>query len=276
MIVSIVKIAKLMTQFITLNQVAQLIHSDRTLALGGLSLYRRPVALTRALLQRAERPQNLTLLTFTAGYAADLLVGAGVVSRVRTCYFGLEAFGLAPMFTHRANSETFTIMEETETSLVLGLRATVSGVSYLPSSAWQGTDLLTLRPDVMTVADPYTGEMLTAFPAIPVDVAVIHALEGDKAGNVAINNNLAIDQLLVYAADTVIVTVEQIVDEIQPALHKTIIPSPGIDYIALAPNGAYPTSCYPLYPISGRELMQYMEQCASPEGFERYLAAWLA
>ncbi len=264
-----------MPQQISLRKAAALVQNSTTLALGGMTLYRRPVAFVRELLRRDSRPRDLTLLAFTAGYAADLLVGTGCVTTVRTAYFGLEVFGLAPMFTHYANQGELAIIEETETSLVMGLRAAVNGVGYLPSTAWQHTDLLRLRPDITTLPDPYTGETLTAFPAVRVDVAVIHALEVDADGNAAINNNLAIDQLLVYTADTVIITAEQRVERIQAAPSKTIIPFPGIDYIAIAPNGAYPTSCYPLYPLDGHALLHYTDTCTTPDAFDAYLSLWL-
>lgn len=260
---------------LTLPQVAALVRDKATLALGGMTLYRRPVAFVRALLQRETPPQDLTLLAFTAGYAADLLVGAGCVAAVRSAYFGLESFGFAPMFTQRATAGTLRVVEETETSVVLGLRARAARLPYIASSAWQGTDLLRLRPDVTTIQAPYTGENLTAFPAIPVDIAVIHALAADADGNAAINNNLALDQLLVYAADTVIVTAEQFVERLTPAANHTIIPAAGINYLCHAPNGAAPTSCYPLYPLRGREFAAYVDACTTEDGFAHYLEAFV-
>lgn len=264
-----------MTAFIDLTSAAEIVRDGQTLALGGMTLYRRPVAFVRALLSQARRPRELVLLAFTAGYAADLLVGAGCVRVVRSAYFGLEVFGFAPMFTRHAQEGRLSVMEETETSLVLGLRAAVNGVGYLPSVAWQGTDLLALRADVQSITDPYTHQTLTAFPAIPVDVAVLHGLEADAHGNVAINNNVGIDLLLTYAARTVIITVEALVSQIEPAPHKTIIPARGVDYVSLAPQGALPTSCYPLYPLQGRTFADYIEACSSQSGFDAYLAALL-
>lgn len=263
-----------MTKFLKLSEAAKLIHDSSTLALGGMTLYRRPVAFVRELLRRETRPQDLTLMCFTAGYESDLLVGAGCVSKVRTVYFGLESFGLAPMFTEKANRGEIQIIEETEASIVLGLRAEVSGVSFMPSTAWVGTDLPKVRPDVKAISDPYSGETLTAFPAIPVHVAVIHALEADPNGNVKINNNLGIDPELVYAANTVIVTVERMVDRVEKSTDGMIIPAPGADVIALAPKGAMPTSCYPDYPLSGGALMDYVEACNAGE-FEMYLQKML-
>ena len=90
----------------TFSEAVKLVPSGGTLALGGMTNYRRPVTFVRALIihyQETGEPKDLTLVNFTSGLESDLLVGAGMVSRVRTCYFGLEIFGLAPMFTHYAN-----------------------------------------------------------------------------------------------------------------------------------------------------------------------------
>jgi glutaconate CoA-transferase subunit A len=244
------------------------------LALGGMTLYRRPVAFARALLRRNPRPRDLTLLCFTAGYESDLLVGAGCVSAVRTAYFGLEAFGFAPMFTEAANKGQIRIIEETETSLAMGIRATMAGVGFMPSGAWVGTDLPRLRPDVKTVVDPYSGETLTAFPAIRCDVAVLHGLAGDARGGVLLNNNLGVDVELVHTTDTVIVTVERMVDALERTVDGQFIPAPGPSHIALAPRGAAPTSCYPDYPLSGGELMRYVDACNAGR-FGDYLAAFV-
>lgn len=263
-----------MPNFLPLSHAASLIRDSSTLALGGITLYRRPAAFVRELLRRQNRPRDLTLLCFTAGYESDLLVGAGCVSTVRSAYFGLEAFGFAPMFTQAAQHGTIKIVEETEASLALGIRAKMSGVEFLPSHAWIGTDLPALRPDVKQVSDPYTGETLMAFPAISCDFAVIHALEADAEGNVKLNNNLGVDLELVYIADTVIVTVEQLVEKIRPSADGVIVPAPGIDVVVHAPRGAYPTSCYPLYPIGGGELLRYVDACSAGQ-FETYLATLL-
>lgn len=263
-----------MTEWMTLKDSAALIRDGMTIAIGGMTLYRRPVAWTRALLQRTPQPRDLTLFAFTAGYECDLLVGAGVISTIRSCYFGLEAFGLAPMFTQKATRGEIRILEETETSLVLGLRAAISGVPFMPSMAWIGTDLPRLRPDVQTLIDPYSDQTVTAFPAIPVDVAVIHALAADRAGNVLINNNLGIDPELVYAADQVIVTAEQIVERLEKTVDGLLIPGAGIDVIAIAPAGAAPTSCYPVYPMRGGVFLDYIEACNAGD-FEKYLIDFL-
>jgi glutaconate CoA-transferase subunit A len=263
-----------MHRWISLPEAAMLVQDGQTIALGGMTVYRRPVAFVRELLRREVRPKDLTLLCFTAGFESDLLVGAGCVRAVRSCYFGLESFGFAPMFTQAAHQGALRIIEETEASISLGIRAALSGVGFMPSCAWLGTDLPRLRPDVKTVVDPYSGAELMAFPAIHCDVAILHGLEGDRHGNVKINNNLGVDVELVYLADTVIVSVERIVDQVERSLDGLLVPSPGADYIVHAPGGAWPTSCYPDYPVAGGEFLDYVDACNAGQ-FPAYLASFL-
>jgi len=263
-----------MDKRIPLEQAANLLNSGDTLALGGVTLYRRPISFVRSLIRRYQesgQPTNLTLLAFTAGLESDLLVGAGMVSRVRTCYFGLEIFGLAPMFTYYANRGAIEIVEETEASLAYGLRAQMARVGFMPAHAWLGTDLPALRPDVRTVIDPYSGEELIAFPAIQADLAVIHALQGDPHGNAVIGSNKGVDLELAMTARIVLVTAEEIVDR----LEKADLVAPYVDYIAPAPMGALPSSCHPLYPLEGAALLQYSEWVSDPDSFQEFLDRWL-
>jgi glutaconate CoA-transferase subunit A len=243
---------------ISMADAVALVADGHTLGLGGLTIYRRPLAFARALISRPDPPRDLTILAFTAGLAADMLVGADLVSRVRTCYFGLEIFGLAPMFGLAAEQGRLQIMEESESSLASGLRASMAGVGFMPSQAWQGTEMFRLRPDVATVEDPYTGRQLTAFPAITCDVAVIHVLRADCSGNSVLGGNPTIDGILAAVAKTTIITTEEIVEDFEGEIN---INAHDVTAVVHCPRGAWPTSCYPLYPIDGEEILRYISAC---------------
>lgn len=255
-----------MDKRIGLQQSVELVaESGVRLALGGITLYRRPMSFTLALIQhhhQTNSPSSLNLVNFTASLESDLLVGAGMVHSIRTCYFGLESFGLAPQFTKATSSGDLKIIEETEASLANGLRASIAGVGFIPSVAWIGTELPSLRPDVKTVVDPYSGEELTAFPAIEVDVAVIHALKADPEGNALIGGNKGVDVELALVAETVIITAE----EIEPSLDTADIIAPVVDAVVHAPKGAWPSSCHPDYPMDGQALLDYLEAEANDAG----------
>lgn len=263
-----------MNKIKTIEEAAELIKPGDTLALGGMTLYRRPVAFVKALLKKQRlsgQPSGLTLLAFTAGFESDLLVGAGLVERIRSCYFGLEIFGLAPMFTYCAGRGEVEILEETEASLAFGLRAQMAGIGFMPGRGWLGTDLPLLRPDVRTVRDPYNGEELIAFPAICPDVAVIHALCADPDGNAQIGKNRGVDEELSVTAKTVIITAEEVV----PALEQADIVAPFVHAVVPAPGGAAPTSCHPLYAVNGEAIMAYTEQVSDPGSFRAFIQTWL-
>jgi glutaconate CoA-transferase subunit A len=276
----------------TLTEATKLVREGDMLALGGMTLYRRPVAFVRELIRQGRplgnpstarlnspkslpraglRTGDLTLLAFTASFASDLLVGAGLVSRVRSCYFGMEAFGLAPMFTKLATAGEVKVIEETEASIAFGLRATLAGVGFMPGQGWVETDLLKVRPDVQLVDDPYSDRRYAAFPAIKPNVAVIHARLADPYGNAVLGGNLAVDWELTMGSQQVIITAERVVDKLE---ERADIVGPRVTAVVEAPGGAKPTSCYPDYPLDSAEILHYVETCASG-GFEDYLKEFL-
>jgi glutaconate CoA-transferase subunit A len=258
-----------MSKLTNLQDSVELIpEDDAVIALGGITNYRRPMAFALAALANPP-PRPVTLVSFTAGLESDLLVGAGLVARVRTCYFGLEAFGLAPNFTQASSSGDLEIVEESEASLALGLRATLGKVGFMPSLAWQGTDLMKLRPDVKEISDPYTGEKLTAFPAVRCDLAVVHALRADPMGNAQLGRNWGVDRELAYATEKVLVTAEEIV----PRLDHADIDGSVVTAVCEASKGAWPTSCYPNYPLDGQEFLKYVE-LAGTEDYDELIQSW--
>jgi glutaconate CoA-transferase subunit A len=258
-------------KLLSMEQAVELVKSGNMLGIGGMTLYRRPVAFVCALIKKFRltgEPNNLTLLAFTAGYESDLLVGAGLVTNIRSCYFGLEIFGFAPMFTNLANTGKINIIEETETSISMGLRAQMASVGFMPGLGWLGTDLPKLRPDVRTILDPYSGEELIAFPAIRPDISVIHAITADLNGNALIGDNKGIDIELCITSKTVIITAEEIV----PELSKADLVAPCVHEVVLAPEGAKPTSCHPLYPLDTEGILEYAESVTDQDSFNTYLS----
>lgn len=257
-----------MSMPIALADVPRLVPGGCVLGLGGMTLYRRPVALVRELLRAGVG--DLEVLAFTGGIETDLLIGAGRVRRLRSCYVGLEIFGLAPCFTAAATRGAFELVEETEATLALGLRATQGGLDFLPFGGLVGTDLLAARPDLARVPSPYSGAEYVAIPALRPDVALLHAPRADRDGNVWLGGNLAVDEALAATAGVTIVSVERVVDE----LPGVDLMARDVDYLVEAPGGAAPTSCWPDHPLDGARLVEYQLACEAGR-FDDFLAAFL-
>lgn len=246
-------------KLMSLTEAAELVKDGDLIGLGGMTLYRRPVGFVQELIRQGKK--ELTLLSFTASFESDLLVGAGCVEQVRSCYFGFESFGLAPMFKRQVESGRVNVLEETESSIAFGLRAGLANVGFMPARSLFGTDFFKVREDLKVIECPYTGDKYVAFPAIKPDVAVIHAQQADKFGNCILNGELCVDKELALGAITTIITAEEIVSTEEIIKQGADIVEFEVNAVVELPKGAHPTSCYPNYPIDVEHIIEYMELC---------------
>ena len=85
-------------------------------------------------------------------------------------------------------------------------------------------------------------------PAIRPDVAVIHALKADRAGNVLIEGIVGVQKEAVLASKRSLVTVEEIVEDFGArSANAVILPSWTVGAIACVPGGAHPSYAHGYY-----------------------------
>ena len=96
-------------------------------------------------------------------------------------------------------------------------------------------------PSIAPIKCPFTGETLTAVPALEPDVAMIHAQQADRQGNVQLWGLVGVQKEAVLAARRSIVTVEEIVDELEPRPNAVVLPSWVVSAVCLVPGGAHPS-----------------------------------
>jgi hypothetical protein len=80
-----------------------------------------------------------------------------------------------------------------------------------------------------------------ADPAGDPDVTILHAHRADRKGNVALHGIVGAQREAAFAATTLIVTVEEIVDELPPAMNGIVLPHWIVSAVARCPGGAYPS-----------------------------------
>jgi glutaconate CoA-transferase subunit A len=88
---------------------------------------------------------------------------------------------------------------------------------------------------------------LTAVPALCPDVAIIHAQRADQRGNVQLWGITGIQKEAVLAARRAIVTVEEIVPDLNPVPGAMVIPTWVITAVVEAPGGARPSYAHGYY-----------------------------
>ncbi len=251
---------------------AALVRDGDRVALGGMTLYRRPVAAALSLV--AAQRRGLEVVCLTGGIETDLLIGAGCVSTLRSCYTGLEIVGFAPHYTRAAQNNAITLIEETEYTLSYGLQAASMRVPFLPMlGSLARTDILRVRPDLKRFDCPITGQDLIAVPALALDVAIIHATAADSAGNCNLQGQLAFDPYLPAVAKLTIVTAEQIVDTDELIAMRGGIQIPGIfvSHVVPAKGGSLPTSCFPINKLDLSGVLDYSDACSDSESWQKWL-----
>ena len=119
-----------------------------------------------------------------------------------------------------------------------------AGAARLPFGmlrGYVGTDLPAHNPRIRSVRCPYTGEQLATVPAINPDVTILHAQRADRRGNVAIDGIVGAQREAALAAGTLLVTVEEVVDELPPAMNGIVLPHFMVTAVAHCPGGAWPS-----------------------------------
>jgi glutaconate CoA-transferase subunit A len=245
-----------------------------TLGVGGLWFHNSPAAAIRELIRSGVK--GLELITAPpSSFCTDLLIGAGAVRRAYLPHVSFEHIGLAPNFRNAVEQNTFELVECDEATLLGGLMATLEGLPEHPITSLLGSDHLTTSP-LARAARSDLGHQHIATPALRLDVTVIHAAQADIYGNVRCLGAPFCDPVLVKAADYVVVTVDEIVDNavIRDEPYRTTIPAYHIDAVVEAPYGAHPCSSHGRYAHDEEHLRAYI--AASQSGrLADYLDSWV-
>ena len=256
-----------------------LISDGATVAIGGHTLRRHPMAALAEIIR--QRKRNLHLVGWNNGIDMDILVGAGAARSVETSYVGISGFGLARNFRRAAEAGEIEIREHSEISALDMFRGGASGIAFTASSVLAGTDVAATNPRIATVTSPFDGRPYTAVQAIRPDVSIIHAHTADALGNVQLDNqhwpDNDADVFVGWAGRTTIVTVEQIVSEdaVRARPEFTILPRDVVTCVVEAPYGAYPCACDARYTYDLEHVADYYAASADATAFARYLERWV-
>jgi glutaconate CoA-transferase, subunit A len=222
------------------DAVHELVADGDSVALEGFT-HLIPFAAGHELLRQGRR--ELELIRMTPDVLYDQLIGMGAASRLVFSYGGNPGVGSLHRFRDAIEHDWPRPVEIEEHSHAGMANAYAAGASGLPCAllrGYAGTDLVE-HTRVAWVTCPFTGEQLAAVPALRPDVAIIHAQEADRRGNVQLWGIPGVQKDAVLAASRSLVTVERLVDEIEPRPGGIAIPGWVIDAVAEAPGGSLPS-----------------------------------
>lgn len=226
-----------------------------------------------------QKYSNMTLYGDSPCEAGDMLIGAGVVSKIELAWCSYAVAGLAYNYRRAVEESIPSRIEVKEYSnYTMGLRflAGALNLPFMPTKSLLGSDLPNYNPDIKEVEDPYSGEKLIVVPAASPDVAIIHASRADKRGNCQNFGFTSNAENIGRAAKKTIVTCEELVetDIIRQNPNLTFLPEYCVDAVAEVPFASHPWN-FPYeysYDISFHSIQ--MAAFRKREGFLAWLDEW--
>jgi glutaconate CoA-transferase subunit A len=226
------------------DAIAELVHDGDTVALEGFT-HLIPVAAGHEIIRQGRR--DLTLVRLTPDIVYDQLIGAGCARKLVFSWGGNPGVGSLHRFRDAIEHGwpgPLEIEEHSHAGLANRYVATASGLPFAVLRGSQGTDL---PANTAPIACPFTGEVLTAVPALHLDVAIVHAQRADRHGNVQLWGLTGVQKEAVLAAERSLVTVEEVVEELDPRPDAVVLPAWVVTRVAEVPGGARPSYAHGYY-----------------------------
>jgi glutaconate CoA-transferase subunit A len=197
-----------------------------------------------------QRRRELHLIRMTPDLIYDQLIGMGAARRLTFSWGGNPGVGSLHRLrdaVERGWPRPLELDEHSHAGMAAAWRAGAARLPFGILRGYAGTDLPAHNPRIRSVRCPYTGEELATVPALNPDVTILHAQRADRAGNVAITGIIGAQREAALAADTLLVTVEELVEELPPAMNGVLLPHFTVTAIAHCPGGAWPSYAQGLY-----------------------------
>src|ERR1043166_5490917 len=206
------------------DAVRGLVDDGQTVALEGFP-HLIPHAAGHELIRQGRH--ELTLIRMTPDLVYDQLIGAGCARKLVFSWGGNPGVGSLHRLRDAVEHGWPVPLELEEHSHAGMAAAYAAGAANLPFGVLRGyvdTDLAA-HTKVGRITCPFTGEELAAVPAHRPDVGIVHAQQADRRGNVQLWGIVGIQKEVVLASARSIVTVEEIVDELQLRPGGVVLPS---------------------------------------------------
>jgi glutaconate CoA-transferase subunit A len=222
------------------DAVSSLVSDGDSLALEGFT-HLIPFAAGHEILRQGRG--ELELIRMTPDLLYDQMIGVGAARKLVFSYGGNPGVGGLHRFRDAIEHDWPRPVEIEEHSHAGMANRYAAGAADMPCAVMRGylgTDLMA-HTTVAEVTCPFTGERLVAVAPLRPDVAIVHAQEADREGNVQLWGIPGVQKEAVLAARRSLVTVERIVDELRPRPGGIVIPGWVIDAVAEAPGGSSPS-----------------------------------
>ncbi len=232
-----------MPRFLSLAEaVEDCVRDGDTVAMEGFT-HLIPYAAGHEVIRQQRR--RLTLIKMTPDLLYDQLIGMGCAEKLVFSWGGNPGVGSLHRLRDAVENgwpQPLAIEEHSHAAMANAYEAGAAGLPCAIFRGYIGVDLPKVNSRIKHITCPFTGEQLAAVPAHRPDVAIVHALRADRAGNVLFEGIVGVQKEVVLASKCSIVTVEEIVEDFGPrSFNAVILPAWTVGAIVKVPGGAYPS-----------------------------------
>ncbi|MEM1228817.1 MAG: CoA-transferase [Planctomycetota bacterium] len=197
-----------------------------------------------------QQRRDLTLVRMTPDLIYDQMIGMGCAKKLIFSWGGNPGVGSLHRLRDAVENQypgAIEIDERSHAAMTASYTAGAAGLPFGMLRGFIGSDLANHNPSIRFIDCPYTGEKLAVVPAIRPDVAIIHAQRADRRGNVYLWGIVGVQKECALAAKRVIVTVEEIVDDLNAPPNACVLPSWVVTAVCHVPQGASPSYAHGFY-----------------------------
>ena len=197
-----------------------------------------------------QRRRDLHLVRMTPDLLYDQMIGMGCARKLTFSWGGNPGVGSLHRLRDAIERQwpaPLAIDEHSHAGMAAAYRAGAARLPFGMLRGYIGTDLAAVNPAIRSVECPYSGERIATVPAINPDVTILHAQRADRRGNVAIEGIVGAQREAALAAKALVVTVEEIVDDMPPAMNSIVLPHWVVSAVVHCPGGAYPAYAHGYY-----------------------------
>lgn len=265
-----------MTKLTSLAEAVSSVRPGSHLALSGFATARCAMAFAHEIIR--QQITGLTVSQCVAGMDADLLIGAGAVSKIIYGGGSRGRTGQHHCICRSIEQGNLAVEEYSSLSMAFRYLAGALGLPFIPIRSLRGSDILAkLQQEAAAVTailqDPFSGEdWLVLSPLVP-DVAVIQVQVADQEGNAQIWGPRWENEEQAKASQRTILITERLIDTelIRQEPERTIIPGFRVSHVVELPFAAHPTSSYKVYDFDSAHIDLYAAASQTPAGFQAYL-----
>ncbi|MGB9673304.1 MAG: CoA transferase subunit A [Anaerolineales bacterium] len=224
-----------------------------------------------------QEKRNLILARATPDLIYDQMVAAGCAKKVIFSYMGNPGVGSLRIVRAEIEAGNLEWEEYSHFGMISRLQAGATGLPFMPMNPTAAGDLEKANSQYRQVIDPYSGKEVVVVPALKPDVAIVHVQRCDAEGNSQIWGIIGEQREAAFAAEKVIITTEEIVDEdvIRSDPNRTLIPGFIVDAVCHVPYCAHPSYTQGYYDRDNAFYLQWDDISKSREKVKSYLDEWV-